>query len=202
MSAACPPGRKTPPPSKTKPVPPRDQIAPPSQAPKDSIDPCLLRLLPWLVSRFDLAAGSFRGEGPEHDAAPDLLSAQGRAILEDLGIHPLLPHVVRTKLDRWPRIAPVRLDHAAAASPLAEAARGSLAGSAAVLQATIAPYLSSDFGYTLFPDAGQPGSLSAAYHLLVVVRPSWFAARARPVPKVPPQAIASLNERLMATYAP
>ncbi len=183
-------------------MPLRDRTAPPSHATEDSIDPCLLRLLPWLVSRFDLAAGSFRGEGPEHAAAPDLLSAQGRAILEELGIQPLLPHVVRTKLDRWPRIAPSRLGHAAGATPLADAAQGSLAGPAISLQMAIAPYLSSDFGYALFPGAGQPGSLSAAYHLLVVVRPSWFAARARPLPEIPAQAIESLNERLIATHAP
>ena len=47
-----------------------------------------------------------------------------------------------------------------------------------------------------------PGSLAAAYHLLVVVRPSWFAAHGRTVPPVPAEAIGSLNERLIATHAP
>lgn len=170
----------------------------------DCIDESLLPLLPWLASRFNMADGSFRGEGVERDAPPAFLSAQGRASLQALGIYARLPHIVRAKLDQWPPVESARLAGPAENSPLARALRLAPAGRSEALAFRLAlrPYLSSDFGYTLRPEAGAPGLLAAAYHLLVVVRPAWFESRARPLPSVSDQTTLSLMERLLATHAP
>lgn len=168
----------------------------------DCIDARLLGLLPWLASRFDLSDGAFRGEGEESRAPAGLLAAQGRAIFQTLGIHSLLPHIVRTKLDRWPAVAAASLGRTAKASPLAHAAHAVLARPAEAFHSALLPYASSDFGYALRSGSGAPGSLAAAYHLLVIVRPLWFAARVRLLPRIPDGDVASLNDRLLTAHAP
>lgn len=182
---------------------PRHSPSPPQTARHATdIDERLLGLLPWLASRFDLSAGSFRGEGPERDSPPGLLAAQARDGLRALGIYERLPHVVRAKLGQWPELEAARLARPAEDSPLARALRPALGRSPAEFLARLAPHASCDFGYALLPDASSPGLMAAAHHLLVVARPGWFAARARPLPVLPASAVESLTERLLATHAP
>lgn len=172
------------------------------QLARERIDASLLGLLPWLASRFDLSTGVFRGEGDELDAPPGLLTAQGRAILHALGIHPYLPHIVRIKLERWPTLTAAALAEPARQSPLARSAQAALSGSTDGFVAALRPYASPDSGYALISDSNSPGSLAAAYHLLVVVRPRWFAARSLSEPVVSDAHVAALNERLLAATAP
>ena len=175
---------------------------PNSQLAQERVDAFRLELLPWLASRFDLSTGAFRGEGDERDAAAGLLTAQGRAILHALGLHPFLPHIVRIKLERWPLLGAAVLAEPARSSPLARAAQAALAGPADGFLVALRPYSSPDFGYGLSPDSDLPGSLAAAYHLLVVARPRWFAARSLPEPAVSDAHVAALNERLLVAPAP
>jgi hypothetical protein len=174
----------------------------PSPVVEDPFDTCVLVLLPWLASRFDLSAGAFRGEGDEAAAPAELLTAQGRAIYRALGVEARLPHVIRVKIDRWPAASDTALAAAARHSPLARAARAALSGSAESFLGAIRPFASPDSGYALDPDTGAPGSLAAAHHLLVVVRPHWFVLRATPLPRVSDEVVIAMNERLLAAPAP
>lgn len=164
------------------------------------IDEHLLGLLPWLASRFDLSDGSFRGEGGERDRTPEVLTAQGRACLQALGIHDRLPHVVRAKLDQWPEPPPAL--RAAETGSLARTLRTSVKKNAADFQTALAPYSSPDGGYALKPRDGSPGSMAAAYQLLVVARPAWFAGHELPLPTLSAAVVEAFTERLLATHAP
>lgn len=172
------------------------------QLAQERVDACLLGLLPWLASRFDLSTGVFRGEGAELDAPPGLLAAQGLAIFRTLGVHPFLPHIVRIKLERWPTLTAAVLAEPARQSPLARSAQAALSGSTDGFLAALRPYASPDSGYALVSESNSPGSLAAAYHLLVVVRPRWFAARSLSEPVVSDAHVGALNERLLAATAP
>ena len=168
----------------------------------DRFDACVLGLLPWLASRFDLSAGAFRGEGVEADSPAELLTAQGRAIFRSLGIEARLPHVIRVKIDRWPAIPDSILAASARSSALARATRATLPGQEESFHAALRSFASPDSGYTLDPDSDAPGSIAAAHHLLVVVRPRWFTLRSTPLPRVSDEAVIAMNERLLAATAP
>lgn len=149
-----------------------------------AVDGVLLRLVPWLALRHDFADGSFTGRGEERSVPPRFLTAQAAAILVALGLREKLPHIVRTKLDAWPSYAAAELAKPASGTPLALSMRSHLSSDPAVFVRALAPFSSSDGGYLLKPGMHNPGLISAAHHLLVEVRPAWFAVRNLPVPPV------------------
>ncbi|MFA6961602.1 MAG: hypothetical protein WC205_12680 [Opitutaceae bacterium] len=166
-----------------------------------SIDDVLLRLVPWLAMRHDFADGSFTGKGEEQSAPAGFLTAQATAILAALGLREKLPHIVRAKLDAWPGYPAVELAGPAAESPLALAMRAHLSKNAAVLERELAPFLSSDGGYTLKPGGRRPGLMAAAHYLLVEVRPAWFALRDLPVPPVDETATRHFLSQLFPAFS-
>jgi hypothetical protein len=153
-------------------------------APAAIDDVLLLRLVPWLALRHDFADGSFVGRGEEQSISAGFITAQAGAILEALGLREKLPHIVRTKLDSWPGCAVAELAKPASSTPLAVVMRESLSLDAVAFARVLDPFLSSDGGYMLKPGRRQPGLMAAAHHLLVEVRPAWFALRDLPVPPV------------------
>lgn len=148
------------------------------------VDDVLLRLVPWLALRHDFADGSFVGKGEEQAVPAEFLTAQAAAILVALGLREKLPHIVRTKLDAWPSYTATELAKPASGTPLALAMRTRLSAGPAAFVRALGPFLSSDGGYMLRPGARSPGLVAAAHHLLVEVRPAWFALRNLPVPPI------------------
>lgn len=149
-----------------------------------AVDDVLLRLVPWLALRHDFADGSFVGKGEERTVPAEFLTAQAAAILVALGLREKLPHIVRTKLDAWPSCTATELAKPASGTPLARAMRIHLSADPDAFVRALGPFLSSDGGYMLRPGARNPGLVAAAHHLLVEVRPAWFALRNRPVPPI------------------
>lgn len=149
-----------------------------------TVDDVVLHLLPWLALRHDFSDGSFAGKGEEQSVPVGFLTAQAGAILEATGLRDRLPHIVRTKLDIWPAFTAAELAGPASGTPLALVAQANLRGDPAALAQALVPFLSSDGGYMLKPGVGRPGLMAAAHHLLVEVRPAWFALRARPAPSL------------------
>ena len=149
-----------------------------------AVDDVLLRLVHWLALRHDFADGSFVGKGVEQSVPAEFLTAQAAAILVALGLREKLPHIVRTKLDAWPSYTAIELARPASGTPLALVMRTKLSADPAAFVRALAPFLSSDGGYMLKPGVRNPGLMAAAHHLLVEVRPAWFAFRNLPVPPV------------------
>jgi hypothetical protein len=166
-----------------------------------AVDGVFLRLVPWLALRHDFADGSFLGKGDEQLASPAFLTAQARAILEAVGLKEKLPHIVRTKLDAWPPYTLAELAKPSVGTPLAVTTRASLGGEAADLAKALAPFFSSDGGYTLKPQGKRPGLMAAAHHLLVEVRPEWFALRDLPVPSVGDEAARHFLSQLLPSFS-
>lgn len=162
-----------------------------------SNDP-FMRIVPWLSSRYDFGSGSFMGKGEETRSDTALLAAQATAILQSIGLHPKLPHLVRAKLSAWPTMPAATLSKPAQGSPLTVATRDGIRRLPHALPSTLEPFGTRDGGFSLSPNHAEDGLMSAAYHLLVEARPAWYAALRRGVPKIE----ANLAEQLGRQFLP
>jgi len=167
-----------------------------------TIDAVLLPLLIWMTSRYDSVAGAFRGGDAQE---PDkLATAQARAVLNAVGLGDRLPHVLRMKLLAWPTLSLTTLAAPARGVPLNIAMRAALRAGPDEIAAVLTPFGHPKGGYTLraVGDPTGAGRMSAAYHLLVTVRPAWFRARGLSLPPVNETLVRDFIHRLIPTHNP
>lgn len=166
----------------------------------ESIDGVLLRILPWLASRYEFTAGVFADPRREDAWAAGVETAQAVAMLKALDLYAALPHVVKIKLASCPVFPEEALSAPAQGSALAGMTRRQGSQRADAFMRALEPFATNDGGFSLEENSAGPGMMAAAYHLVVEALPAWYRAQGRSAPGFDPAQAERFASRLLPVF--
>lgn len=165
-----------------------------------SIDDLLLRILPWLASRYEFTTGEFLDPQRADSRAAGITTAQAISILKAIDLYAALPHVIKIKLAARPELPEEALCALSQGSALAGVTHRNCLRDAAAFMRAVEPFATNDGGFSLEENFRGPGMMAAAHHLVLVARPAWYRARNRSVPHFDAEQAERFARRLLPVF--